>query len=521
MKFLFSSRLALFGSIFLILFAGVSCKRQENQTTTASPAERHVGTALDGNPTTFDPVQMNEVLSATVGNAIHAPLMRIDSQGKLVPVLADSIVMAEDGLNATISLHPRATFWDGSPVTAADVEFSLQRLENSSSSLKWVCDRISGFEQKSDLELVVKFREPDPDFSRLIANLQASIVKAGSDKLPKKHFDSQIIGAGAFMPVEDELKPGVAFTFKANHGFPNRGNVDLLTFAIIPDPQNQFEAFRSGKVNILRLRGPALGETCVLGADGRLQPRPEFSAGKVIQSPASELVFMVLNYSNPKLADISTNERSALIAALSAKVQREPLIKSLYLGMADPAVGVVPPSMLSEAQTAPAPPTDFKLQPSRKLVLLAANDPSSRELATFLQPQFRDLGLDFDVHFVELPKLAEDIIKHDYEAAGLWFEMPVAGIGPWAMFFEESNPFSVFGQGLPAIKEKVEAARGILDAEARNRAYADAVADINNRQQAWLPIISRHTVLLVNKKVSGVLLDVCGTPIWSSLNVNE
>ena len=79
----------------------------------------------------------------------------------------------------------------------------------------------------------------------------------------------------------------------------------------------------------------------------------------------------------------------------------------------------------------------------------------------------------------------------------------------------------MFGQGLPGVREKVEAARGILDEAARNRAFAEAVADINNRQQAWLPIISRRTVLLVNKKVSGVFLDVCGTPVWSSLNVNE
>ena len=520
MKFLFSSRMVLVGSILLMLAAVVSCKRQENQIA-APPVEKRMTIALDGNPTTFDPVQMTEVLSAAVGNAIHAPLMRIDPQGKLVPVLANSIAVAADGLSATISINSSAKFWDGSPVTAADVEFSLRRLQTSSSVLKWICDRISEFEQKNNREIVVRFREPEPDFAKLIANLQASIVKTGSDKLPKKPFDSQIVGAGAFVPVDDKMQPGVEFTMKANPGFPRRGNVDVLTFTIIPDPQNQFEAFRSGKADIIRLRGPALAETCALGTNGQLQPKPEFPGAKVVQAPASELVFMVLNYSNPKLADISKDDRGALIAALSAKLERNPLVKSLYLGMADPAVGIVPPSALALPQSAPTALPNFKLQTSKKLVLLAANDPSSRQFATFLQTQFKQIGLEFDLQFVELPKLAESVIKHDFEAAVPWFEMPVAGIGPWTMFFEEGNPFSIFGQGLPGIKEKLQAARSILDEAARNQAYAEVVSDINSRQQAWLPIVSRRTVLLENHRTDGAFIDVCGTPVWSFLKVNE
>ena len=365
------------------------CKRESGQVV---PKEKHVVVALDGNPVTLDPVAMTEVLSAAVGGAAHAPLMRVDPDGTLVPVLADNITVAADGLSAVISLHPGATFWSGQPVTAADVEFSLNRLQKSSSALKWVCDRISGFEQRNDRELLVKFSKPEPDFAKLVANLQCSIVRAGCDKLTNQPFATQIEGAGAFVPTTN-LEPGVAFTFRANPGFPRRGNVDVLTFSIIPDQQRQIEALRSGRADVIRARGPALAETCVAGADGKLRPKPEFGKAVVVQAPASELVFIVFRYAGSKLGDIPDGERTAFMGALSGRVERSQIARTLYLGMADPAVGVVPPAMLAAAQSAPVGPPGFKLEAARRRTLLSANDPSSRQVAGLLQPQFKDVGL--------------------------------------------------------------------------------------------------------------------------------
>ncbi|WP_071795757.1 ABC transporter substrate-binding protein [Natronohydrobacter thiooxidans] len=46
---------------------------------------------------------------------------------EIVPELAESWTISEDGLTITFRLKPNATFWDGSKVTAEDVKWSLDR----------------------------------------------------------------------------------------------------------------------------------------------------------------------------------------------------------------------------------------------------------------------------------------------------------------------------------------------------------------------------------------------------------
>ncbi|MCE9520272.1 MAG: hypothetical protein K8R87_12065, partial [Verrucomicrobia bacterium] len=148
--------------------------------------------AVPADPITLDPVAMQEVNSATIGNAIHASLVRLDTQGKVVPVLAESVEILPGAMTAVVKLRAGGQFWDGSAITVADVQASLERLQASTSPLKWVTDRISKFKKTGDLELEIQFGRPEPDFIKLIANLQAAIVKSGSDKLPKLPFDAHI-----------------------------------------------------------------------------------------------------------------------------------------------------------------------------------------------------------------------------------------------------------------------------------------------------------------------------------------
>ncbi len=57
-------------------------------------------------------------------NAIHCSLIELDDQFNIVSDLADSWELSDDETTYTFNLNPNATFHDGTPVTAADVEFS-------------------------------------------------------------------------------------------------------------------------------------------------------------------------------------------------------------------------------------------------------------------------------------------------------------------------------------------------------------------------------------------------------------
>src|SRR5687768_9659940 len=67
--------------------------------------------AIQSPPTTIDPVSTVELDSAFVGNAAHATLVRLNGAGEVVPVLAKEIVVANDGMSATIRLKDGCKFW--------------------------------------------------------------------------------------------------------------------------------------------------------------------------------------------------------------------------------------------------------------------------------------------------------------------------------------------------------------------------------------------------------------------------
>lgn len=249
----------------IVIAVGVALRSKQ----IVSPQSRVVTIIIDGTPQTLDPILMTEVMSATLGNACHAPLVRLAEDGSIVPELAESVVIEPDGTAATIILRSDCKFWDQTPVSAADCAWSLLRLRDSQSPLRLTMERIVSCEATDSRTVKVKFSAPEPEFVQMLAHLQAAILKKDSDKLPQLPLARHIIGAGAFAP--EEFQPGTQYGFRRNSGFPTSSNIEKVVFLVKTDPQSQLAACRSGDAQIIRLKGPALREALDFG--GRINRR--------------------------------------------------------------------------------------------------------------------------------------------------------------------------------------------------------------------------------------------------------
>jgi peptide/nickel transport system substrate-binding protein len=91
------------------------------------------------------------------GNVYEA-LFQLTDAGEVVPNLADSYEMSEDGLTYTFKLKPGVKFHSGDPLTAADVKYSIERVtaEDSKSSRKKSLSTISSIETPDDQTVVIK-----------------------------------------------------------------------------------------------------------------------------------------------------------------------------------------------------------------------------------------------------------------------------------------------------------------------------------------------------------------------------
>ncbi|WP_432479731.1 ABC transporter substrate-binding protein [Nocardioides sp. GXQ0305] len=96
---------------------------------------------------------------------VYENLVEVDQEGEIVPSLAESWEVSEDGTTYTFQLVDGATFANGEPFTAQDATFSIERVSSDwTISLKAAMDVVKSVEAPSDTELVVTLKQPSNDW---------------------------------------------------------------------------------------------------------------------------------------------------------------------------------------------------------------------------------------------------------------------------------------------------------------------------------------------------------------------
>lgn len=179
----------------------------------------------------------------------------------LYGLLAESIEVSDDRQTFTFRLRPEAKFSDGTPVTAADVVFSLETLRDKGRpNFKNSYSKITGIETPD--ERTIRFTQDSGDRELpLIVGVMPVLSKAfwqGKD-FAATTLES-IIGSGPY--VIQSVKAGETIVFARNPGYwgkdlpLQRGlwNFDEVRFDYYRDANAAFEAFKSGLADV-RIEG--------------------------------------------------------------------------------------------------------------------------------------------------------------------------------------------------------------------------------------------------------------------------
>lgn len=135
---------------------------------------------------------------------------------KVVPGLAKSWDIQQDGKVYLFHLRPEAKFSDGTPVTADDVKFSFDRVSAPKSVLNWTLEAVKSTSVVDPQTVKVTLHKPWAPFLNDLTLWGASImsekaVKAGKD--PK----TEPVGSGPFQVAT--FKPGSYVLLKRNPSF--------------------------------------------------------------------------------------------------------------------------------------------------------------------------------------------------------------------------------------------------------------------------------------------------------------
>ncbi len=115
----------------LLVACGGSTSTTTTTTSSKAPASQQVLNMCFYNGVTdiktFDPALSTDVYSIEAINLVFTGLVQFDDNLKIQPQLASSYNLASDGLTWTFHLRPNLKFSDGTPLTSADVVYSINR----------------------------------------------------------------------------------------------------------------------------------------------------------------------------------------------------------------------------------------------------------------------------------------------------------------------------------------------------------------------------------------------------------
>lgn len=105
------------------------------------------------------------VTEALTGN-VYEGLYRLNDDGEVEPLLAESSTVSDDGLNYTFTLRDGVTFHSGDPLTSADVKSSIERVtaEDSQSARKKSFAVISDIATPDDKTVSITLSSPSISF---------------------------------------------------------------------------------------------------------------------------------------------------------------------------------------------------------------------------------------------------------------------------------------------------------------------------------------------------------------------
>lgn len=352
--------------------------------------------ALAAPPAELDPARAASPADLVAARALHATLVEVDASGALRPGLLAALPEPEPGGRAwLLRLAPGLRFHDGSPVTAADVAWSLARLLDPRvrSPHGWIAlaiqgsdevrdgraQALSGVQVLSELDLRVALDLPFAELPRALAAIPSAVLpRSGAAE----------VGAGPFR-LAGRAADG-SLRLAAFEGFHRgRAYADGVTLAGM-DARRLARAFARGEVD--------------------LAVRPEAPPG----ASARDLPALTATYA------LARGPRAEAVRRALEAVDRSELARLATRGPATPFEGLLPPALLGAAAPATTPPPAASARAAdgpRLALLVPASAAFPRAVSDRLQVKLFDQGVRVAVEPLPPEALAARLASGNFDLA--------------------------------------------------------------------------------------------------------
>lgn len=249
----------------------------------------------------LDPSRAFEFVPGLIHKVTYQTLVTwpADSVSEIRPLLAERWEISEDGKTYTFTLNPNAKFHDGTPVTAKDVVFSLNRLKNikGNPSSLYNAASIASVEAKGDATVVLNLENPNPAVLSILTGSFFSIMNseavkkqggtdaenAAQEDKAEQHLNQNSEGSGPF--ILRKWEKGVEAVLERNPNYwGTPSELERIIIRNVPEAATQKLQLEAGEVDIAF----DLTADQVAGLQGN-------DKVKVFQGPFLNVFFLIMN----------------------------------------------------------------------------------------------------------------------------------------------------------------------------------------------------------------------------------
>ncbi len=374
---------------------------------------------------------------------IHSGLVRVDPQGNIIPDMATSWDIKDEGRTYIFHLHKGITFHDGTPADAAAIKWNIEYILDPANAVdtRIFFRPIAAVDVLDDATLQIRLKEPSADFLMVLGGYYMGFLVASPTAVQQwgKDYKFHPVGAGPFKFVE--WTPGQQAILEKNEHYFKAGlpYLDRIMLKTMKDATTRIGAVRTGEL--------AFATWIPLEMVRVLERVPGV---QVVTSPMYNVWDLRFNAARPPFDDLRVRQ-----AVAGYGLDRQEILKLGFFGYGQTGVSMLTPGMpgydslmerypydpqkaralLQEAGYGPGHPLTFTF-------LSPTIEPAFTNVPTLLKAQLARLGAQMKIEMLDKVTWMDRFVRqHDFEVT--MGNITAFAPGAMAQFLETTSPLNL------------------------------------------------------------------------------
>ena len=368
------------------------------------------------NINSLDPIFAKDIANIQAVNQLFNGLVEMDKELNVVPSIAKSWKISENGklytfiIDTSVEFHPHPIL-EKRNVTAYDFEYSFNRLldTKNASPGRWIFDKVDNFEAKNDSIFQIKLKNPFNAFLGLLTMKYCSVVPKNVVEFYDDDFRSNPIGTGPFKFKRWE--ENIKLVLRKNENYFQKDSIgnqlpylEAVSITFLPEKQSEFLQLVKGKIDFISGLDNSYKDE-IMTNDGRLN---EFYKDriKMLRGPYLNTEYLAFFLKSEK------NEiKSELIRkAINIGFDKRKMLKFLRNGVGIPAeAGFIPSGLPGykknninkyNTELAKSYVNNYREKYNSTPSLTLTTSSNYLDLCEFIQKELEKLGIEINIDVI-------------------------------------------------------------------------------------------------------------------------